>query len=110
MKEKTKEKDLEKSYVHSREKPETSQLTKQTKSQENKINHTETMLRTLLWLNHGCHISDLYYDDGELQCNKCKIDFKRDSVEFIEKQFYKNNMKEIDMEEVIKRIKEKLKK
>ena len=38
-------------------------------------------LRKLLWLNHGCQ--DLYGDDGEMQCSKCVIDFKRDSVERI---------------------------
>lgn len=69
---------------------------------------TELMLRTLLWLRHGCHISDLYYDDGELQCHKCNIDFKRDSVEQMENQFYKNSMKEISIEEIIKGIKERL--
>lgn len=40
------------------------------------------VLRRLLWLNHGC--VDLYGDDGEMQCSKCMIDFKRDSVKAIE--------------------------
>lgn len=31
----------------------------------------------MLWLRHGCPISALYGDDGEMQCNKCGIDFKR---------------------------------
>lgn len=48
----------------------------------------EKKLRKLLWLNHGCSLG-LYGDDGEMQCNKCLIDFKRDSVERIEKQLFK---------------------
>ena len=40
-------------------------------------------LRKLLWLRHGC-TNNLYGDDGEMQCNRCMIDFKRDSVETIE--------------------------
>ncbi len=44
-------------------------------------------LRELLWLRHGCQ--GLYGDDGEMQCNKCMIDFKRHSVEIIEDRFYK---------------------
>lgn len=42
-------------------------------------------LRKLLWLNHGCPIRSLYGDDGEMQCNDCLIDFKRDTVEEIER-------------------------
>lgn len=40
-------------------------------------------LRKLLWLRHGC--MGLYGDDGEMQCSKCMIDFKRDSVDKIER-------------------------
>ena len=56
---------------------------------ENKI------LRTLLWKNHGCSCSALYGDDGELQCNQCMIDFKRDSVYEIEAKIYNKNMKDV---------------
>jgi len=42
-------------------------------------------LRELLWLRHGCSISALYGDDGEMQCHSCQIDFKRDSIEVIKK-------------------------
>jgi len=42
---------------------------------ENKI------LRKLLWLRHGCE--GLYGDDGEMQCGKCRIDFKRDDIDKI---------------------------
>ncbi len=45
------------------------------------------LLRKLLWLMHGC--TALYGDDGEMQCN-CgnhpPIDFKRDSVEEIDRK------------------------
>jgi len=40
-------------------------------------------LRYLLWLRHGCEMSALYGDDGEMQCKKCVIDFKRDSEDMI---------------------------
>lgn len=49
-------------------------------------------LRRLLWLRHGCSISDLYGDDGEMQCSKCGIDFKRMSVEVIEQKFVDKNI------------------
>jgi hypothetical protein len=44
-------------------------------------------LRKLLWLRHGCPISALYGDDGEMQCPVCKIDFLRDSPEKIRESF-----------------------
>ena len=40
-------------------------------------------LRKLLWSRHGCHGACLYGDDGELQCNSCRLDFKRDSASSI---------------------------
>lgn len=45
------------------------------------------ILRQFMWINHGCEISALYGDDGEMQCNKCRIDFKRQPVEEIHRQF-----------------------
>jgi len=45
------------------------------------------LLRKMLWLRHGCEIYELYGDDGELQCSKCMIDFKRDSVINIQKRW-----------------------
>ena len=44
-------------------------------------------LRQILWLRHGCEISALYGDDGEMQCSRCRLDFKRDSAEAIERRF-----------------------
>lgn len=46
-------------------------------------------LRKLLWLRHGCEIASLYGDDGELQCGKCMIDFRRDSAESINEKWFK---------------------
>jgi hypothetical protein len=37
--------------------------------------------RRLLWLRHGHR--GLYGDDGEMQCNECGVDFKRDSIEAV---------------------------
>ena len=34
-------------------------------------------LRSFICMNHGCSFGAIYYDDGELHCNECKIDFKR---------------------------------
>lgn len=36
-----------------------------------------TELRELLWIRHGCPTIALYGDDGERQCSKCLLDFKR---------------------------------
>ncbi len=43
------------------------------------------ILRRLLWLNHGC--THLYGDDGEMQCNVCRIDFKRMTASDIRARF-----------------------
>jgi hypothetical protein len=37
----------------------------------------------MLWLRHGCNIAGLYGDDGEMQCGRCLIDFKRNSIDSI---------------------------
>ena len=47
---------------------------------------SEMILRRLLWLRHGC--DGLYGDDGEMQCGRCMIDFKRDPAEQIDQRFY----------------------
>ncbi len=41
------------------------------------IEEEELLLRQMLWLSHGCPISALYGDDGEMHCGSCMIDFKR---------------------------------
>ena len=43
----------------------------------------EHRVRLYMWLNHGCLPPSLYGDDGEYQCNECKIDFKRDTIQSI---------------------------
>lgn len=52
----------------------------------------ELELRRLLWAYHmhkrGTQAL-LYGDDGELQCNACLIDFKRDSIESIQNKLIK---------------------
>jgi hypothetical protein len=52
----------------------------------------ELELRQLLWLRHGCPITALYGDDGEMQCNRCRIDFKRDSAADILARFERINL------------------
>lgn len=52
--------------------------------------HDNAFLRMLLWAQHPCQ--GKYGDDGELQCNKCRIDFKRDSVIAIEKKITFKNL------------------
>ena len=56
----------------------------------NEVWTAERTLRKLLWLKHG-HQESLYGDDGEMQCSKCRLDFKRDSVEAIEARFDEMN-------------------
>jgi len=41
----------------------------------------EEILRELLWMEHQCE--GKYGDDGEMQCGKCLIDFRRDSAKDI---------------------------
>jgi len=55
----------------------------------------EEKLRKLLWLNHGCPLMVLYGDDGEMQCPECRIDFKRDDPDKIEKVWVDRNLKVI---------------
>ena len=49
----------------------------------------EQTLRYWLWLKHKGSDCHLYGDDGEMQCGKCGLDFKRDSVERINEVFNK---------------------
>lgn len=44
-------------------------------------------MRRLLWLRHGCPVTALYGDDGEMQCNACIIDFKRLTADQIDVAF-----------------------
>ena len=47
------------------------------------IDDMELGLRRKLWVNHGCSGSALYGSDGEMQCNTCGVDFKKESIEVI---------------------------
>jgi len=66
----------------------------------------EMKLRKLLWLNHGCEHAALYGDDGEMQCNSCMIDFKRDSEDVIENKIIARRIQ--IMNDFIQSTKEKL--
>lgn len=55
-------------------------------------------LKELLWLRHGCDISALYGDDGEMYCSHCNIDFKRSSAHSLEEAFYRNGQKRFVLE------------
>jgi hypothetical protein len=44
----------------------------------------EQLLRKMLWLSHGCPVTALYGDDGEMFCGACVIDFKRWAARDIE--------------------------
>jgi len=56
------------------------------------------ILRKLVWLSHQCYFPFLYGDDGEMQCNHCMIDFKRDSAESIEDKLEEIHMKKLQEE------------
>jgi hypothetical protein len=56
------------------------------------------ILRRLLWLNHGHNISQLYSDDGEMQCSQCLaeygfFDWERTPVDEIERRILEGNIK-----------------
>ena len=53
-----------------------------------KLEEENKILRRLLWTIHSRDNCNLYGDDGEMQCNTCVIDFKRDSAEKIDKRFF----------------------
>lgn len=50
-------------------------------------------LRKELWLKHGCGGAALYGDDGEMQCNSCLLDFKRNSVDQIVTRIWESDLK-----------------
>lgn len=56
---------------------------------------TEKELRKILAFSHR-HSAVMYFDDGEMQCNVCGIDFKRDSPEVIHSQMRKQALKEFN--------------
>jgi len=68
----------------------------------NKIEEENQILRKFLWLNHGCESHFLYGDDGEMQCNCCMIDFKRDSIRKITRIIDYKKMKSMYGDEAAK--------
>lgn len=52
-------------------------------------------LRAMLFLRHGCFGSALYGDDGEMQCKACRLDFKRDSIEYIQNRFHEIGLEKL---------------
>ena len=63
----------------------------------NELNKEIIKLREMVWLMHGCSISLLYGDDGEMQCSKCRIDFKRMSANEIKALLIKRNSFETEL-------------
>lgn len=60
------------------------------------------LLRKLLWERHGCDTISLYGDDGELQCGKCMIDFKRLPAKEIEGTWIKQIILRLQTDEQLK--------
>ena len=60
------------------------ELRERYQSERDTLRAEAEVLRRLLWLRHGCPMNALYGDDGEMQCGKCGIDFKRMSASEIE--------------------------
>lgn len=60
---------------------------------------TDLRLRKLLWQFHGC--SCLYGDDGEMQCAKCGLDFKRDSIDVIDTKLNNSVLKKVGLENIL---------
>ncbi len=50
------------------------------------------ILRKMLWLRHASHFEALYGDDGEMSCNRCMIDFRRQPAESIREVFTKQGI------------------
>ena len=66
---------------------------------ERDIKTENTLLRQLLWLNHGCSPAALYGDDGEMQCSACLIDFKRDPADRIMAAFIRRGSEALAAEQ-----------
>ncbi len=60
------------------------------------LRESEMMLRRLLWEHHASG-HGLYGDDGEMQCNTCLLDFKRDSIDEIERVFLQARLRDMGM-------------
>ena len=82
--------------------PTSDKIAKELKQKFAELEKENLKLRELLWLRHGCELSCLYGDDGCMDCNRCVIDFKRDTPEQI-----KNRIERVGDAEVV-RLREQL--
>jgi phage tail sheath gpL-like len=57
-----------------------------------------TILRHLLFMQHGNDEHYLYGDDGERRCNTCMIDFNNDTPDQIQQKIYHYNMRKLQKE------------
>jgi hypothetical protein len=58
-------------------KPEMSKFVFELRRRFEQLREDVKAMREMLWISHGCRITALYGDDGEMQCKQCGIDFKR---------------------------------
>lgn len=58
-------------------------------------NDGEYILRAMLAIRHGCNVSAMYTDDGELQCSLCLIDFRRDTPQQIQGKLFQVGMEKL---------------
>lgn len=70
--------------------------------ERNEVNDENRRLRKLLWASHG-H-TGLYGDDGEMQCAKCMLDYKSDSIETLETKRWDRAVKHMTENEVLREI------
>ena len=73
------------------------------------IESENIILRRMLWLMHGCPQSFLYGDDGEMQCHRCGIDFKRMTAQKIENIFHEQFLHKLKEGKILQKEKEKVK-
>jgi hypothetical protein len=68
------------------------------------LSENEKLLRIMLFEQHGSSEHYLYGDDGERVCNSCMCDFKRDTVEELQRKLYLYNMNLLIAKGIVKVI------
>lgn len=58
----------------------------------------ERLLRRMLAFTHGCPPLSVYSDDGELSCCECRIDFRRDTPDEIDRKLVERGKKRLEKE------------
>lgn len=58
----------------------------------------EKSLRRMLAFTHGCPLVALYGDDGELSCRDCRIDFRRDTPDEIDRKLVERGKARLEKE------------